>query len=428
MKRMIPVDYYKPPIRTFKDMDNNCVISSILDNDLYTLSVCYFYLNKFPRAEGVYTFVDRNNEVFPQGFAERVMTQVKMMESLTITPEECEFLTKKCYYFPKWFLTTFLQGYRFDASEVGFWQDEEGHLRGAVMGPLWRAVFWEVPLLAIISELAHQERGETVDYDEQRERVRGKWNKFNYAGCVFSDFGTRRRFSFAVQDTVVSEFASLNFENKVRSFKMFDTAADFVGTSNMLLAMKYNLTPVGTMSHQVVSGIGALFGYQEANFLAMDYWQQVFQADLGTYLYDTYGWDAFQRNFTKKHANLFKALRVDSGDDFEQMENIIYKYCELGVDPSSKYITFSNALTTEKAVEIKHASLRRIGVNFGIGTHFTCDVPGVSPLNIVMKLTDIRLTEKTEWHKAVKLSNDASKATGDPEEIELCKKVLRIND
>lgn len=401
------------------------IINSLLDNDLYTLSVCYLYLNKFPRAEGEYLFVDRNHEIYPKGFAEKVMNEVKFMEMICVWDDEINFLEKKCYYFPKWFITTFLKGYKFDSSEVNFWQDEEGHLYGKVKGPLWRTVFWEVPLLAIISELAHKERGDKVDLEEVRNRTKQKWTKFNYNGCVFSDFGTRRRFSYAVQDAVVKQFAECQKE-ALQNFNQFDTIAKFVGTSNMELAMKYDLTPVGTMSHQVVSGIGALFGYQEANYLAMDYWQQVYQADLGTYLYDTYGWDAFEKNFTKKHANLFKALRVDSGDNIEQMELIINKYRELDVDPRSKYITFSNALTTEDAVNIKRRSLGRIGVNFGIGTHFTCDIPNVTPMNIVMKLCKIRLTEKTEWHNAIKLSNDVEKATGDPEEIELCKRILKI--
>lgn len=401
------------------------IINSLLDTDLYTFSVCYLYLNKFPRAEGKYEFFDRNKTVYPQRFAEKIMEQVKMMENIQITEDEVKFIKRKCYYLPEWFLTSFLQGYRFNASEIHFEQDEEGHLHGYAKGLLWRTIFWEVPLLAIISELAHEETGDKANIDEVISKTKEKYVKFNMNGIVFSDFGTRRRFSFDVQDAVVRTFAQCQRETNT-SHNMFGEVAKFVGTSNVLLAMKYDLTPVGTMSHQLISGIGALFGYQEANYLAMDYWQQVYQADLGTYLYDTYGWDAFEKNFTKKHANLFKALRVDSGDNIEQMSLIIDKYKSLDVDPTSKYITFSNALTTDDAIYIKKRAMGRIGVNFGIGTHFTCDIDNVRPMNIVMKLVEIRMTERTEWRKAVKLSNDHGKYTGDLDEVDLCKRTLRI--
>ena len=220
------------------------IINSLLDNDLYTFSVCYAYLQKFPRAMGQYTFVDRNNTVYPKGFAEKLREQFDSFADLRITSEEARFMKQKCYYFPLWFFT-FLKGFHLRPSEVEVSQDEEGHLHITVTGLLWRTVFWEMPILATVSELMHELRGEFEHYDAEKEYQKSydKAIRLIGNGVKFSDFGTRRRFSFEHQDKVIQSF--------IAAQKQF-TKTCFVGTSNVLLAMKYNLTPIGTMSHQFI--------------------------------------------------------------------------------------------------------------------------------------------------------------------------------
>ena len=235
-------------------------------------------------------------------------------------------------------------------------------------------------------------------------------------GVKFSDFGTRRRFSFDHQERVIQSF--------IEAQKQF-TKTCFVGTSNVYLAMKYNLTPIGTMSHQFVETC-SLYGYNEANYLAMDYWQDVYAGSLGIFLYDTYTRKAFFQNFTQLHAKLFDGLRVDSGDNVEALEEIILKYKELGVDPAQKSIIFSNGLNVDDAIKLHEIVNGRMGDSYGIGTFLTCDVDNVKAMNIVVKLTAAKITEKRNWKKVVKLSDDLGKYTGDPEEIEICKKTLEI--
>lgn len=401
------------------------IINSILDTDLYSLSIQYFYLQKFPRAKGTFKFKDRSKTVYPEGFAEKVMSEVRKMDNLQLQDDEAVWMEEKLYYFPKWYLTTFLKGYRFNSKEVNIWQDEDGHLHGEIKGYLWRTLFWEEPILAIISELYHREIGDVADLHTVAELTRKKFEKFQLYGISFSDFGTRRRFSFAVQETVVKTFDDLS---KMYARGTSKERVCFNGTSNVYLAFKYNLTPIGTMAHQLVSAIGALFGYKEANYLAMEYWFDVYNADLGIFLYDTYGWDAFEKNFAKKHALLYDGLRVDSGDNIEQLEKIISKYESLGIDPSTKSIVFSNALTTEDAINIHLKIKGRMRDSYGIGTHFTCDIPGVKPLNIVIKLDEVSITEKTEIKKTIKLSNDVGKNTGDSDEVYLALRTLRIKN
>lgn len=399
------------------------IIKSMLDCDLYSFSLCYLYLQKFPRAKSKFKFKDRNDTVYPKGFAEKVMSEIKKMDELRFQDDEIAWMENKLYYFPKWFITTFLKGFHFDSNEVKIWQDEKGHLECEMLGYLWRTLFWEEPILAIISELYHKEIGEVADLKEVEESTRHKFEKFQFHGMTYSDFGTRRRFSFDVQETVVKTFDSLS---KIYARGTGNSKTGFKGTSNVYLAFKYNLTPIGTMAHQYISAIGALFGYKEANYLAMEYWFDVYNADLGIYLYDTYGWNSFEKNFSKKWALLYDGLRVDSGDNIEMLENIVEKYKMLGLDSSNKSVVFSNALTTNSAIDVHLKVKGRVKDSYGIGTHFTCDIPGVKPLNIVIKLDEVSITELTEVRKCVKLSCDYGKYTGNEDEVNLALKTLNI--
>lgn len=396
------------------------LINYLTDNDLYTFSVCYLYLRQFPRAYGRYTFNDRHNTVYPAGFAEKVKEQIKAMENIVISDDEVAYMYRKCYYFPVWFYT-FLKGYRFNADEVEVTQDEEGHLSITIEGLLWKTIFWEVPILAIVSELKHTLDGDMEKYNETEEynKSLNKGEQLVKNGLLFAEFGTRRRFSFDHQERVMRSLAETNRKYPHEKGRC-------VGTSNVYFAMKFNMTPIGTMSHQLISFCGAIFGYKEANFLAMDYWQDAFDSDLGTFLYDTYGWNAFQENFSKRHAKLFDGLRIDSGDNFEAVDKIICKYKDLGINPLTKIVTFSNGLDVNEAVEIHNYCKGRIIDNYGIGTFLTCDITGVQPMNIVIKLIAAKLTEKKEWQKAIKLSDDRGKYTGDPDEVEIAKRTLNI--
>lgn len=396
------------------------IIRHITDNDVYTFSVCYLYLKQFPRASGRYEFVDRNDTCYPPGFAEKVMEQLKLMENLVISDEEIAFMSRKCYYFPNWFYT-FLKGFRFNAGNVRVKQDARGRLHITIEGLLWQTVFWEVPILAVISELKHRADGKTASYSQSREYEKSlnKGRMMLRHGLYFAEFGTRRRFSFSHQDMIIRSLVDASRDCAAEQGK-------FAGTSNVYFAMQYDLTPIGTMSHQIISFCGAIFGYKEANYLAMEYWQDAFDSDLGTYLYDTYGWQAFQENFSKRHAKLFDGLRVDSGDNFEAVDRIVAKYASLSIPPLTKSVTFSNGLTVDEAIAIHEYCKGKVLDNYGIGTFLTCDVADVTPMNIVIKLTAARLTEKKNWQKAIKLSDDTSKYTGDPDEVDIARRTLGI--
>ncbi len=399
------------------------IINSLLDNDLYTFSVCYAYLEKFPRAMGRYTFVDRNKTVYPDGFAAMLQEQINYIGQLEFADDELQFLESKCSYFPTWFFT-FLKGFKMNPNEVKISQDADGHLEITIEGLLWRTVFWEMPILSTVSEMYHIVNDDwiTYDYEKEYDKAYGKAKALIEAGVKFSDFGTRRRMSFNHQEMIIEATKMASDEYTAKTNKK----STFVGTSNVYFAKKYGLTPIGTMSHQFIETC-SLFGYNEANYVAMNYWQECYQGDLGIFLYDTYTRKAFFENFTELHAKLFDGLRVDSGDNIEALEDIIKKYEELGIDPSHKMIVFSNALSYTDAIKLHKTVNGRMLDSYGIGTNLTCDVNNVKPMNIVIKLTAAKITEKRQWKDVVKLSDDLGKYTGNPQEIEIAKHTLGID-
>jgi nicotinate phosphoribosyltransferase len=387
------------------------IINHFTDDDLYKLSMCCAVIDNFPRAQVKYQFVDRNDTVYPTGFADELKRQIALLENVTITDKEIDFLRRKCSFIPEWFYT-YLKGYRFNHEWVKAWQDDKGLLHIEFEGCWADTILLEVKVLAIISELYYIMTNQTdkLNYEEYYDKAYHKAERLLKAGCVFSDFGTRRRASFEAEETAIRAMKDCYNSHKWKG--------KFVGTSNVYLAMKYNLVPVGTMAHEFICAIGGMYGPQMANHIAMNRWRNTFRGALGTYLYDSFGWDIFDHNFSEDFANQFKGLRVDSGNNFEQLHKIVKKYQSLGIDPRTKQIIFSNALDTDRAIEIQQYAQKLCQPSFGIGTHFTNDFEGVEPMNIVIKLIAAKITESWSFYNdTCKISEDKGKHTGKPEVI-----------
>lgn len=398
------------------------IITHFTDDDLYKFTMCCAVIDNYPRAHVKYSFVDRDKTVYPDGFAEALREQVMMLEELVITDEEIAFMRSKCYYIPDWFYT-YLKGYRYHHEWVEIWQDEENHLHIEFEGNWSDTILLEVKVLAIVSELYYvmTRQTELLDYEHYYEKAYRKAERLLEAGCVYSDFGTRRRASLQAEDIVVRAMRDC-YRSKTWPGK-------FVGTSNVYLAMKHDVLPVGTMAHEFVCAIGGMYGPQMANHIAMNNWRSTFRGALGTYLYDTFGWDIFSKNFSEDFANLFKGLRVDSGDNYEQLQKIAAKYRSLGIDSRAKQVIFSNALHTDDAIEIQKFAREFCQPSFGIGTHFTNDFGGVKPMNIVIKLVGAKITESWDFYNdTCKLSEDKGKYTGKPEVIKRFMESLHFAD
>lgn len=394
------------------------IITHFTDNDLYTFTCQYYVLQTYPRAEVEYNFFDRNNTCYPLGFDSLLREQMNHMKDVIITDEEIAFMQRKCYYLPKWYFT-FLRGYRFNPDELSINQDDEGHLNVIIRGKWHSAIMWEMPVLSVVSELAHRLNGDLDKYnkDSELERTREKGRKILLNGLVLSDMGTRRRFSFEHQDITIRELAKLYQEGGIidENGEFLAWTGKFIGTSNVYLAMKHNLTPVGTMSHQLVMFEETVSGVFECNYNVMKKFSDVYDGDNGVFLYDAFGDKVFFNNLSKRMAMMYKGLRVDSGVEEEQIEKIIAKYSSLGIDPVGKQVIFSNGLDVNRALEIHKYVNGRLQDSYGVGTNITCDILGCSPMNIVVKLTRCRITESREWHDCVKLSCDKGKTLGNPQ-------------
>ena len=396
------------------------IITHFTDDDLYKFTMCCAVIDNFPRAQVKYTFTDRDDTVYPEGFAQELTAQIAALESVVITEEEIDFMRRRCNYIPGWFYT-YLKGYRFNSRCVKAWQDGEGHLHVDIEGSWADTILFEVKILAIISELYYILTGQDrhFDYEAYYEKSYGKGRRLLEAGCIYSDFGTRRRASFEAEDTVVRAM-----KDAARSGEW---EGRFVGTSNVYLAMKHDVLPVGTMAHEFICAIGGMYGPQMANHIAMDLWRNTFRGALGTYLYDSFGWDIFSMNFSEDFANLFKGLRVDSGDNYGELMKIVEKYRSLGIDPRTKQVIFSNALDTAAAIEIQQYAKEYCQPSFGIGTHFTNDFDGVKPMNIVIKLIAAKITESWSFYNdTCKISEDEGKHTGNREVVRRFMEALHL--
>jgi nicotinate phosphoribosyltransferase len=413
------------------------IVSHFTDNDAYTFSVQYYILHTYPRAEVRYSFFDRNNTRYPKGFDKLLQEQINGMKDVVITEEEIAFMKSKIYFLPDWYYN-FLRGYRFNPSEVHIFQDLEGYLSIMIEGKWYSTIMWEMPILSTISELMHIVNGdiEKVNYETEYLRAYNKGNVAFRKGILLSDMGTRRRFSFQNQQVVIKALKDVYNDllnekeitiptdkgNKV--LKMPKPTGKFVGTSNVWFAKEFGLTPIGTMSHQICSFEECVSGVFECNSQVMKKWSDVYDGDLGIFLPDCFGSKVFLSNFSKKMAKMFDGIRIDSGDERKETEKMIEKYQLLGIDPATKSIVYSNALTIDKAIELHKWLDGRMKDSYGIGTHLCADVTNSEATekfpysNIVIKLVGMRITECREWHDCVKLSNDKGKTLGNKEKCE----------
>lgn len=386
------------------------IIRSLLDNDLYKFSMQMAVFELYQRETVKYEFTNRGKTVFPKGFDARLRQEVSKMENLFLTGEESDFLTNRCSFFKPTYID-FLKSYRYDSSEVGITQTAEGELTVTIEGYWYRTILWEVPLMALISELYFIMTGEPINSRRERlDRNLAKGKKFYTHGFSVADFGTRRRYSYDNQFEVVGDLLSC-----------FSNGKPFlVGTSNVHIAMEKGISPIGTHAHEWVSGVAALKGYTYANKHMMDDWVKVYQGELGIALTDTFGTDAFFNDFNTFYAKLFDGVRHDSGDAIAFAEKVIAHYKKLNIDPLSKTIVFSDGLNPEVAVKIQSICRNRIKCSFGIGTNLTNDV-GVKALNMVIKLVSIN------GKSVIKLSETPGKHVGDKKTIEMVKHIVNYN-
>ena len=420
---------------------------SFLDQDQYKFTMQQGAIQRFPNLKVRYKFINRGKTIWPEGLAQKLRERLKQFsEEAILTKEELEYLTGIRFFLP--FFLWVLSKYRFDVSEVHVSDNIDDT---TVEGYWWRTILWECIFLSMLSELYHEMSGHKLPerFILTKLNMSKGW-EFYKNDIHIVEGGFRRRFSFENQDYVIGDFVK-------------SAQSCFVGTSNVYFAKKYNLIPIGTVAHEWYMVHSALYGYHEANRMALENWIKVYNGDLGTALPDTFTTKAFLNIFDTRFSKLFDGLRQDSGDPFTWGHMVLDHYYKTIRDKyiiQSKSGIFSNALDNMKDIlSINDTFKNELVTRFMIGTWLTCDVPiidsrdgyskvvnpeqagfqfvgtkdnfdlssieRVKPLNIVMKLSHVLVNGM--WVPVVKLGDGSGeKYTGDPEQIELAKKILHI--
>ncbi|MGG5872663.1 nicotinate phosphoribosyltransferase [Pseudomonas peli] len=354
------------------------IVQNLLDTDFYKLTMMQAVLHNYPNAEVEWEFRCRNAEDLTPYLAE-IRYQIERLAELSMSADQLAFLER--IPFIKADFIRFLSLFRFNLRYVHT-SIEDGQLCIRLRGPWLHVILYEIPLLAIVSEVRNRYRYREVVLEQASERLyekldwlKGEASASELANFQIADFGTRRRFSYRVQEQMVHILKR-------------DFPGRFVGTSNVHLAREFDLKPIGTMAHEWLMAhqqLGPrLIDSQSA---ALDCWVREYRGLLGIALTDCITMDAFLADFDLYFAKLFDGLRHDSGDPLQWAEKAIAHYEKLGIDPKSKTLVFSDGLTLEKSLRLYRALCGRINVSFGIGTNLTCDIPRVEPMNIVIKMT-----------------------------------------
>ncbi|AUY14375.1 nicotinate phosphoribosyltransferase [Serratia marcescens] len=356
------------------------ILTSLLDTDAYKLHMQQAVFHRYPAISVAAEFRCRGDELLGE-YADEIRAQVALMSRLALTDAEFAYLSGLPFFRQDYL--NWLRTFRYDPQQV-IVENRDGKLHIRIAGPWREVIMWEVPLLAVISEVVHRRRSAQVTPEQAVAHLQTKLAQFKtLAGDLdlsrfkLMDFGTRRRFSQGVQQAIVS---TLQAEFPYLS-----------GTSNYDLAHQLGLVPVGTQAHewfqahQQISPV--LANSQRA---ALQAWLDEYPDQLGIALTDCITMDAFLRDFGPQFAERYQGLRHDSGDPVEWGEKAITHYEKLGIDPMSKTLVFSDNLDLDKALALYRHFYQRINLGFGIGTRLTCDIPGVKPLNIVIKLVECK--------------------------------------
>jgi nicotinate phosphoribosyltransferase len=391
---------------------------STFDCDFYKINMQWAYVTLFPDSRCCFEYTLRSDVPWPKNFGAALQYLFSQYGQLTAPEGMEEYLLKNATHLPLAAID-YLCSFRFNPSEVQIYQDDQkNELRIKACGPTASAMRWEIPVLSSVSELYHEMTGngiDTINIEKVATIAAEKGAHLQLGAIPHVDFGTRRRHSFKVHDAVVGSLSRT-------------IGNSFIGTSNMHLALKHNLKMIGTTGHEWHQFHAGVYGYKMANHRAMENWQYVYKGQMGIVLPDTFTTEKFIPDFDSDFARRYDGARQDSGDWRAWTDLFYNRYKELNIDPSSKQFVYSDGINNhELCKEIRdYAKSLKIPFSLGIGTWFTCDVPGVKALNQVMKMTSMSKTRNGEWHDTIKIADGVGKEIGNPEEVKLAKMTLKI--
>lgn len=375
------------------------IVQSLLDTDLYKFNMDQVIFHQHTDLTGEYHFKCRNKDIhFTKEMLKEIDEQIDHLCTLRFKKEELDYL--RSIRFIKNDYVEFLRLYHPIRDYVTTSLNEDGELKVVVRGPMFSAMQFEIYLLEIISEVYfrfqydYQELVRSAQLRLEKKIEAFKEGKYTFR---FADFGARRRLSREWMDHVIKTLK--------------EQCPNMVGTSDVYLAKKYDLKPIGTYAHEFVQmyqGIDSIpLAY--TNHCALKDWYSEYQGDNGTALTDTLTTDLFLLDFNRSMVNNYTGVRHDSGDPYVWGEKMIAHYKKYGVDPKTKTLLFSDSLNFDKAQKLYDYFKEKAKVSFGIGTFITNDTE-IDPLNIVIKL------QYVNGRPVAKVSDAPGKTMSDNEE------------
>jgi nicotinate phosphoribosyltransferase len=377
------------------------IITSLLDTDLYKFTMMQVVLHQFPGAQVEYRFRCRNAGVALAPLVSEIRDEIRALCSLRFQDAELAYL--RSLRFIKSDFVDFLGLFKLGEKYVQVTPLPSGEIDITIQGPWLHTILFEIPVLAIVNEVYFRNTQKVPDFPEGRRRLDAKIGQLQEPGLAelkIADYGTRRRFSRAWHEEVLRVLCARLGTG---------THGQFAGTSNVLYAMKLGLTPLGTMAHEYLQACQALGPrLRDSQVFGFEVWAKEYRGDLGIALSDVYGMSAFLRDFDLYFCKLFDGARHDSGDPFAWGERLLQHYRDNRVDPLTKTLIFSDALTVPRTIELFRRFHGRCQLAFGIGTNLTNDL-GYEPLQVVIKMT------RCNGQPVAKLSDTPGKGMCDDE-------------
>ena len=354
------------------------IIQSLLDTDLYKFTMMQAVLHQFPGAEVEYKFKCRSPDVQLAPYVDEIRDEIRQLCELRFTEDELAYF--RSMRFIKSDFVDFLGLFKLNEKYITLTPQSNGEIDIHVRGPWLHTIMFEIPVLAIVSEVYFRNTQPGLDLTEGRRRLQDKIALMKGVHDLkIADYGTRRRFSLEWQREVLQTLQA-----------DLGTGPDgqLTGTSNVLFAMELGMRPMGTMAHEYLQACQALGPrLRDSQVFGFEKWAQEYRGDLGIALSDVYGMNAFLRDFDMYFCKLFDGARHDSGDPFQWGERMIEHYQANRVDPRSKVIIFSDGLTIPRCIELHERFRGRIQTAFGVGTNLTNDL-GPDALQLVLKMIE----------------------------------------
>ncbi len=387
------------------------IIPSLLDTDLYKFTMMQVVQHHFAEAQVEYRFKCRNANLDLTPYVAEIEREIRALCELRFTRQELDYLRR--WRFFKSDFVDLLGLFHLDERfiRVVVREDSPREIDITIKGPWLHTILFEVPVLAIVSEVYYRNNVPQPDLAEGRRRLAAKIaqaNAVESADFRIADYGTRRRFSRVWHEEVLQTLKR-------------DMPQHFVGTSNVRFAMEQGLTPLGTMAHEYLQACQAVGPrLRDSQSFAFNMWAREYRGDLGIALSDVVGLNAFLRDFDLFFCKLFDGVRHDSGEPFEWGDKLIEHYQRMRIDPRTKTMVFSDGLNVPLAIRLYEYFKGRAQTSFGIGTNLTNDL-GYEPLQIVIKMT------RCNGQPVAKISDEPSKTMDyDPSYVAYLREVFQV--